>query len=298
MVSVTKAFKSGYVSVAGCPNVGKSTLLNNLIGSKLAIVSSHPQTTRSIIRGILTTKEAQIIFLDTPGIHNPRDSLGDYMVRTAKRTFQEVNIIYLLVETRPPAEQEVRIIQHAKEFEKQVFLLINKIDIVRKNAILPVIDAYQRLMEFTEIIPVSALKGDNLDTLLAMTIKYLPEGPHYFPEDITSDQIQREFISEFIREKIYSTTYEEVPYSSIVVIEDMQERQGGGAYIQATIYIEKESQKGIIIGKHGKMIKRIGSMARKEIETFLGYSVFLDLRVKVEKEWRRDSKSLRKFGYY
>jgi GTP-binding protein Era len=298
MVSVTKAFKSGYVSVAGCPNVGKSTLLNNLIGSKLAIVSSHPQTTRSIIRGILTTKEAQIIFLDTPGIHNPRDSLGDYMVRTAKRTFQEVNIIYLLVETRPPAEQEVRLIQHAKEFEKQVFLLINKIDIVRKNAILPVIDAYQRLMEFTDIIPVSALKGDNLDTLLAMTIKYLPEGPHYFPEDITSDQIQREFISEFIREKIYSTTYEEVPYSSIVVIEDMQERQGGGAYIQATIYIEKESQKGIIIGKHGKMIKRIGSMARKEIETFLGYSVFLDLRVKVEKEWRRDSKSLRKFGYY
>lgn len=297
-VKADKPFKAGYVSIAGCPNVGKSTLVNRLIGVKLAIVSPKPQTTRNTIRGILTTNEAQIIFLDTAGIHSPRDRLGDYMVRSAKRTLAEANIIYLLVESKHPDEQTVGLIEHLKTLQKSTFLLINKVDIIQKDKILPVIDAYRHLMNFAEIIPISALKGENIENLYEITVQYLPAGPRYFPADITSDQIEREFIAEFIREKIYSCTHAEIPYSAVVVIEDMQERQGGGAYIRAIIYLERESQKGIVIGKGGKMIKRIGELARSDIEGLLGYAVYLDLQVRVAKSWRKEIKSLKKFGYH
>ena len=290
-------FKSGYVSIVGRPNVGKSTLVNHLVGAKLSIVTPRPQTTRTTVRGILTTDEAQIIFLDTAGIHKPKDRLGEYMVSEAKKTFADANIIYLMVETVSPGAQELQLIEELKHIKKPVFLLINKVDRVPKGTILPVIDAYQDLMKFDEIVPLSALEGDNIDTLLKLTVDYLAEGPCFFPPDITSDQIEREFISEFIREKIYLNTYEEIPYSTAVVIEDMNEREAGGAYIRAVIYVEKDSQKGIIIGKGGEMIKKIGEMARRDIEEFMGYKVFLELHVKVEKGWRKEIKSLRKLGY-
>jgi GTP-binding protein Era len=290
-------FRSGYVSVAGFPNVGKSTLLNRLIGSKLSIVSPKPQTTRSTMRGILTTDKAQIIFLDTAGIHRPKDKLGDYMVNSIKMTFHEADVIYLMVESTPPRSHDIDLIGQVKEAGKTTFLIINKVDLVKKDTLLPLIDHYRNVMEFDEIVPVSALKGDNVDRLLELTVSCLPEAPAYFPEDIVSDQIEREFISEFIREKVYLNTREEIPYSTAVVIEDMKEREGGGAYIMATIYLEKDSQKGIVIGSGGKMVKKIGEDARREIEQFLGYPVYLDLQVKVEKKWRGKTASLKKLGY-
>ena len=292
-----KVFKSGYVAIVGSPNVGKSTLVNRLVGAKLSIVTPKPQTTRSTIRGILTTDEAQIIFMDTAGLHKPQDQLGEYMVTAAKKTFTEANIIYLLVENKLPREQEIQIIEEMKQIKKPVFLLINKVDLVPKGSILPIIDSYQALMNFAEIIPVSALKGDNVDRLLEMTGKYLPQGPCYYPADVTSDQIEREFIAEFIRAKIFLNTFQEIPYSCAVSIEDMKERESGGAFIRAVIYVEKDSQKGIIIGRGGEMIKKIGEQARRAIENFMGYQVYVELMDKVEKGWRKEIKSLRKLGY-
>jgi GTPase len=292
-----KQFKSGYVAIIGGPNVGKSTLVNRLVGAKLSIVTPKPQTTRSIIRGILTTDEAQIIFMDTAGIHKPKDMLGEYMVNAAKKTFFDANIIYLMVENAAPRPQDRQLIEELRETGKPVFLLINKVDLVPKQSILPVIEAFSSAMDFAEIVPVSALNGDNTEALLRETIARLPEGPPYFPEDITSDQIEREFIAEFVREQIFLHTFEEVPYSTAVVIDDMTERETGGAYIISTIYVEKDSQKGIIIGKGGQMIKKIGEAARREIEEFMGYKVYLELHVKVEKSWRREIKALRRLGY-
>lgn len=292
-----QVFKSGYVSIAGSPNVGKSTLVNRLVGDKLSIVTPRPQTTRKTIRGILTTDNAQIIFMDTAGLHKPQDPLGEYMVKTAKKTFVEANIIYLMVETHQPHAAEMRIIDELKQIKKTIFLVINKVDAVPKSSILPVIDAYQQLMNFPEIIPISALNGDNVDRLLELTVDYLPEGPCYYPPDITSDQIEREFIAEFIREKIFLNTFQEIPYSCAVLIDDMKERERGGAFIRAIIYVEKDSQKGIIIGKGGEMIKKIGEQARREIENFLGYQVYVELMVKVEKNWRKEITALRKLGY-
>ncbi len=290
-------FRAGFVSVAGLPNVGKSTLVNRIIGSKLAIVSPRPQTTRGTIKGIFTNDDAQIVYLDTPGIHCPKDKLGDYMVDAVQKTLQHADIIYLTVESTSPHRRDTELISQVKEADKTTFLVINKVDLVKKENLLPVIDKYSKIMEFSEIVPVSALKGDNVDRLLELTISCMPESPAYFPVDIVSDQIEREFISEFIREKVYFHTREEIPYSSAVVIDDMKERKGGGAYITATIYIERDSQKGIVIGRAGKMIKKIGEAARREIEEFLGYSVYLDLKVKVEKNWRTNARSLKKLGY-
>ncbi|MEI6127652.1 MAG: GTPase Era, partial [Pseudomonadota bacterium] len=282
-MSNKESFKSGYVSVAGFPNVGKSTLLNRLVGSKLAIVSPRPQTTRGVMKGILTTAKAQIIFLDTAGIHRPKDKLGHYMVNAAKMTFQEADIVYLMVEPALPRQEEVELIEQVKQAGKTTFLVINKVDLVQKETLLPLIDTYGKIMDFKEIVPVAARGGDNVDRLLDLTIACLPEAPAFYPEDIVSDQIEREFIAEFIRERLYFNTHDEIPYSSAVVIEDMKEREGGGAYIRAIIYLEKDSQKGIVIGQGGSMIKKIGQGARREIERFLGYPVYLDLQVKVEK---------------
>jgi GTPase len=297
-MSKSKNFKAGFVSVSGMPNVGKSTLVNHLIGSKLAIVSPKPQTTRGVIKGILTTDTAQIIFLDTAGIHTPKDKLGDFMVAAAKMTFAEADIIYMLVECQKPHHADVELARELKKTGKRVFLIINKIDRVQKDVLLPLIDSYKGLMDFNEIIPVSALSGENLDRLLETTIANLPESSAFYPDDIISDQVQRDFIAEFIREKIFHYTQQEIPYSTAVVIEEMKEREEGGAYIQAVIYVEKESQKGILIGSGGAMIKKIGFDARREIQQFMGYGgVYLDLQVKVEKHWRENIKSLKKLGY-
>jgi len=296
-MSEKKHFKSGYVSVAGLPNVGKSTLVNRLIGSRLSIVSPRPQTTRGVVKGILTTEHAQIVFFDTAGIHRPKDKLGDYMVETARMTFQEADLIYLLVESSAPRPEELELIQQVHEAGKPVLLIINKVDLVQKETILPLIETYSKGVQFDEIIPISAREGDNVDRLLELTIARLPESPALYPEDIVSDQIEREFISEFIRERIFFNTRDEIPYSTAVTIEDMTEREGGGAYIRALIYLERDSQKGILIGKGGAKIKKIGQEARRTIEQFLGYKVYLDLQVKVEKKWRENIKALRKLGY-
>ncbi|MCX5900425.1 MAG: GTPase Era [Proteobacteria bacterium] len=297
-MSKHESFKAGFVSVVGLPNVGKSTLVNHLIGSKLAIVSPKPQTTRSVIKGILTTGQAQIVFFDTAGIHSPKDKLGDFMVAAAKMTFEEADIIFMLVECQKPRHSDIELSRELKKTGKRVFLVINKIDRIQKDLLLPLIESYQGLMEFAEIVPVSALSGENMDRLLEITIATLPEAPALYPEDIISDQIQRDFIAEFIREKIFHYTQEEIPYSTAVVIEDMKEREEGGAYIRANIYVEKDSQKGILIGSGGSMIKKIGRDARREIQQFMGYGgVYLDLQVKVEKHWRENIKALKKFGY-
>jgi GTP-binding protein Era len=290
-------FKAGYVSVAGLPNVGKSTLLNQIMGSKLAIVSPKPQTTRGVMRGIYTTDEAQIIFLDTAGMHKPQDSLGEFMVDSVLKSFKDADVIYLIVECLKPKKHEIELIEKVKAENKTTFLIVNKVDLVKKEELLPIIEYYRSIMDFEEIFPVSALNGDNVDVLLKETVSRMPFSPAYYPEDIVSDQIERDFISEFIREKVYNNTREEIPYSSAVVVEDMTERENGGAYISATIYLEKDSQKGILVGKGGSMIKKIGRDARFEIERFLGFKVYLDLQVKVKPKWRKDIKSLRKLGY-
>ena len=290
-------FKAGYVSVAGLPNVGKSTLLNQIMGSKLAIVSPKPQTTRGVMRGIFTTDEAQIIFLDTAGMHKPQDSLGEFMVDSVFKSFKDADVIYLIVECLKPKKHEIELIEKVKSQNKTTFLIVNKVDLVKKEELLPIIEYYRSIMDFEEIFPVSALNGDNVDALLKETVLKMPFSPAYYPEDIVSDQIERDFISEFIREKVYNNTREEIPYSSAVVVEDMTERENGGAYISATIYLEKDSQKGILVGKGGSMIKKIGRDARFEIERFMGFKVYLELQVKVKPKWRKDIKSLRKLGY-
>ena len=296
-MDVKENFKAGYVSVAGLPNVGKSTLLNQIMGSKLAIVSPKPQTTRGVMRCIFTTDEAQIIFLDTAGMHKPQDSLGEFMVDSVFKSFKDADVIYLIVECLKPKKHEIELIEKVKSQNKTTFLIVNKVDLVKKEELLPIIEYYRSIMDFEEIFPVSALNGDNVDALLKETVSRMPFSPAYYPEDIVSDQIERDFISEFIREKVYNNTREEIPYSSAVVVEDMTERENGGAYISATIYLEKDSQKGILVGKVGSMIKKIGRDARFEIERFMGFKVYLELQVKVKPKWRKDIKSLRKLGY-
>ena len=292
-MDVKENFKAGYVSVAGLPNVGKSTLLNQIMGSKLAIVSPKPQTTRGVMRCIFTTDEAQIIFLDTAGMHKPQDSLGEFMVDSVFKSFNDADVIYLIVECLKPKKHEIELIEKVKSQNKTTFLIVNKVDLVKKEELLPIIEYYRSIMDFEEIFPVSALNGDNVDALLKETVSRMPFSPAYYPEDIVSDQIERDFISEFIREKVYNNTREEIPYSSAVVVEDMTERENGGAYISATIYLEKDSQKGILVGKGGSMIKKIGRDARFEIERFMGFKVYLELQVKVKPKWRKDIKSLR-----
>ncbi len=290
-------FKAGYIALAGLPNVGKSTLMNRIIGSKLSIVTPKPQTTRGVVRGILTTETAQMIFFDTAGIHRPHDRLGTYMVESARATFRDADIIYVLMEASEPSAEQLELIEQISTLAKPTFLIINKVDLVRKDTLLPLIERCSRLMNFMEVVPVSALQGDNVDELVALTVTCLPISAPYYPEDIMSDQIERDFIAEFIREQVFKNTHEEIPYSSAVLIEDMQERENGGAFIRATIVVEKDSQKGIVLGKGGSMIKKIGMDARRAIETFMGYKVYLELFVKVDKKWRENPKSLKRLGF-
>ena len=290
-------FHSGYVSLIGRPNVGKSTLLNTILGEKIAIVTSKPQTTRNRITGIKTISNAQIIFIDTPGIHKPRQKLGEAMNRVAYESLEEVDIVLFMVEPEAPGSGDLFVLERIKPVAKPVFLLINKVDIVKKPEVLPVIEAYSKLYPFSEIIPLSALKSNGIDELIGTIIKYLPEGPKLFPDDVITDQIERFMASEIIREKIIEATKEEVPYSAAVEIDEWAEREDGVVFVRANIYIEREGQKGIIIGKQGLRLKSIGSKARHDIESLLGTRVFLELWVKIRKDWRSDERTLRELGF-
>ncbi len=288
-------FKSGFISIIGRPNVGKSTLLNVLLGEKIAIISNKPQTTRNRILGIVNQPGAQFVFMDTPGIHKPMHKMNEVMVKTALQTYKEVDVILMLVEaTERPGGGDRFIIETLSEVRTPVFLLINKTDLIKKEALLPLIQEYGTLYPFAEIIPVSALKND-LGGLVETILKRLPHGPKYFPDDQLTDQPERFIVSELIREKVFELTKEEIPYSTAVVIEEMKE-EPEITRIHAVIYVERDSQKGILIGKGGGMLKQIGTLARLDAEKLLGTKIFLKLFVKVKKDWREDDRMLKNFG--
>lgn len=290
-------FKSGFVTLIGRPNVGKSTLMNHLIGQKIAITSSRPQTTRNRIQTVYTSDEGQIVFVDTPGIHKPKNKLGNYMVHIAERSLEEVDVILWLVEpTTFIGAGERHIIEQLKKVKTPVILVINKTDKVKKEEVLTFIDAYRKEMDFSEIVPVSALKGDNTDTLISCIMAYLPYGEPFYDEDTVTDQPERQIVAELIREKALRCLEEEIPHGIAVVIESMKFRRKI-ADIEATIICERESHKGIIIGKKGAMLKKIGSQARTEIEDMLECRVNLQLWVKVRKGWRDSDLYMKNFGY-
>ncbi len=296
---MSKKFHSGFVSIIGRPNVGKSTLMNCIIGEKIAIMSGKPQTTRNQIQSVLTTEDSQIIFIDTPGIHKPKSKLGNYMVKSAENTFNNVDVILYLIEPYEKIkDSDMAILERLKGTKTPVFLVINKIDTVEKPELLKVIDSYSKVLDFAEIIPVSALKGINKDTLLDTVRKYLPEGPKYFPEDMITDQPERQIVAELIREKGLKLLQDEIPHGLAVEITSMKKREKSDMVdIEATIYCERETHKGIIIGKQGSMLKKIGSNARYDIERLLGNPVNLQLWIKVKKDWRDSDFLLKNFGY-
>ncbi len=292
-----KGYRSGYVSIIGRTNVGKSTLLNSILGEKIAIVTPKPQTTRNRIIGIKTLSEAQIIFIDTPGIHKPRHKLGEAMVKTAIGALKEVDVILFMVEPRNPGSGDSFIIELLKGIKIPVFLLINKIDTIKKPELLPLIENLRGLYPFKEIIPISALTQDGIELLMSRICDYLPHGPKYYPDETVTDQIEKFMISEIIREKITEMTEEEVPHSVAVEVIEWKERENGLISIRSNIYVERESQKGIIIGKKGRMLKSIGTAARIDIEKLLNTKIFLELWVKVIKDWRDDTRTLKELGY-
>lgn len=292
-------FKSGFIALIGRPNVGKSTLLNALVGEKIAIVSPKPQTTRSRITGIKTTEAAQLIFVDTPGLARPRTALNRHMIQVAREAFQNVDLILLITEASG-TDQLARddfILQQLEGVKTPTFLVINKIDLIDNRQVLPLIAAYQQRFPFTEYVPISALKGVNIDELLQTIIKYLPEGPRYFPSDQLTDQPERFLIAELIREQIFIQTEQEVPYQTAVIVEQLEDTDSGVLRVDATIYVERDSQKGIIIGKRGSRLKQIGQAARQEIERILNTRVYLALWVKVRRDWSDNEQLIRDMGY-
>ncbi len=295
----SEIFKSGYVSIVGEPNVGKSTLLNALMGEKLAIVTPKPQTTRNQITGIVTTERYQIIFLDTPGIVTPRYLLHNEMVKTAYRAIEDADlIVYMIDASRLPPQLEVQILDRLQRRKSNnVFLGINKIDLLDARTLLPIIAAYKEKFPFLEIVPFSARKSSDVLKLRNLIISHLPNGPIYFPDDQISDLPERFFVAETIREKIFLQTQQEIPYASGVTVEAFKSRRNGTVYIRAIIYVERKSQKQILIGNRAGMIKEIGQLARKEIERFLEARVFLELQVSIKPDWRRDGKKLKDMGY-
>lgn len=293
-----KKFKSGYVSIIGEPNVGKSTLLNAMMGEKLAIVTPKPQTTRNQITGIVTTEVYQIIFVDTPGVLKPRYRLHNEMVKAAYRAIRDADVVIYMIDVQQPTPLlEESILDKIQTARQKTILAINKIDRISSLALLPIITEYSEKFPFTEILPISAKTKEGVSKLLDLIVAYLPEGPRYFPEDQISDKPERFFIAETIREKLFINAQQEIPYASSVVVEEFKERSNGITYIRALIYAERESQKRILIGERGKMIKRIGRLARMEIEQFLNSRVFLDLHVSVKANWRRDPRKLKDMGY-
>ena len=292
--------KTGFVALIGRPNVGKSTLMNRLIGQKIAITSNKPQTTRNRIQTVYTEERGQIIFLDTPGIHKAKNKLGEYMVNAAKQTMNDVDVVLWLVEpTTYIGAGEQQIAMNLKNCKKPVILVINKVDTVKKEEILKFIDAYRNIVNFDEIVPVSALKGQNTDDLVDAIFKYLPYGPMYYDEDTVTDQPMKQIAAELIREKALRCLSDEIPHGLAVTIERMRERLDGSNIIDidATIICERDSHKGIIIGKGGEMLKKIGSAARFEIERMMDMQVNLKLWVKVKKEWRDNDLLMKNYGY-
>ncbi|SFU93529.1 GTPase Era [Alicyclobacillus macrosporangiidus] len=294
-----QAFRSGFAALIGRPNVGKSTLLNALIGQKVAIMSSRPQTTRNRIRGVLTTEAAQVIFIDTPGIHEPRHRLGKYMVEAAVSTLREVDVVLLVVDAERPATREDHLVfERLAGLRTPVLLVINKVDLVPKPQLLEVIDRLRTVHPFRHIIPVSAKDGTQLDTLKRLLVAELPEGPKYYPDDMVTDHPERFIIAEYIREKVLHLTREEVPHSVMVDIEQLERREDSNVlYVHAVIYTERESQKAILIGKRGAMLKQIGQLARQELEALFGTRVYLELWVKVKKDWRNQPGMLHRWGF-
>ncbi|WP_054741331.1 GTPase Era [Cellulosilyticum ruminicola] len=294
-----QGFKSGFVSIIGRPNVGKSTLMNTLIGEKVAIMSNKPQTTRNRIQTVLTTEDFQAIFIDTPGIHTPKNKLGEYMVKAATTTLNEVDAIFYLVEADPfIGKLDQEIIERLKTVNTPVFLCINKIDSVSKEIILQTIDVYSKAYDFKEIIPISAYERTNIDSILKCIPNYLPEGPQFFPDDMLTDQPERQIVAEIIREKALHLLDKEIPHGIAVEIDTMKRREKGNMVdIEATIVCERESHKRIIIGKQGQMIKEIGSKARYDIERLLGSKTYLTLWVKIKKNWRDSDFLIKNYGY-
>lgn len=291
-------FKSGFVTIIGRPNVGKSTLLNSVLGQKIAIMSDKPQTTRNKIQGFYTTEDAQIIFIDTPGIHKPKHKLGEFMVNAAQQTFNEVDVILYLVDaTAEFGGGEEYIINQLQKVKTPVFLIINKIDLLSRENVLPIIKQYSDKYNFAEVIPISALKMENVAHLLEALGKYLPEGPQFYPEDMITDQPERAIMAEFIREKVLQLTREEIPHSVAVEIEQVKTRSDEMVYVGAIIYVERDSQKGIVIGKKGNLLKEVGRLSRIEMENLLGSKIFLELWVKVKSDWRNKDIALRNFGF-
>lgn len=291
--------KSGFVSLIGRPNAGKSTLLNHILGEKIAIVSDKPQTTRNRILGIYNDKDSQVIFVDTPGVHKPRHRLGEYMAEATNAGLFEGDIVYYVVDaTKAFGGGEAYIIERFKRLKMPVYLLLNKIDLLAKEDLLALIAQWQERYDFTEIFPISALQGDNVDRLLEVTLKALPEGIAYYPSDIITDQPERQVVAELIREKVFMLTEEEIPHSTAVTIELMERREKDDKLIiHGLIYVERDSQKGMVIGKGGKLLKKIGILARKDIEHLLGEEVYLKLWVKVKRDWQDKGHILLELGF-
>lgn len=294
-----KQFKSGLVAIIGRPNVGKSTLMNQVIGQKIAIMSDKPQTTRNKIHGVYTTNDSQVVFLDTPGIHKRQSKLGDYMNQTALSTLGEVEAALFLVDASEGIGGGDRYIaEQLQKIKTPIILVMNKIDKIEPPALLPLIEQYRKLHDFAEIVPISAKLGNNVDTLLEQIQKYLPPGPQYYPEDQVTDHPEQFVCAELIREKILHMTREEIPHSIAVTIEDMRVEENGTVYISAVIFVERDSQKGIIIGKQGALLKEVGRQARQDIQRLLGSKIFLELWVKVKKDWRNQERVLRDLGFH
>jgi len=300
MLETRSGYKSGFISIIGRPNVGKSTFLNRVIGQKIAIMSDKPQTTRNKVQGVLTTDDSQMIFIDTPGIHKPKHKLGDFMLKVSKNTLREVDVIMFMVN----AEQKLGkgdefILEMLAGNPTPVFLVINKIDAIHPDELMGIIESYKERYDFAEIVPISALQGNNVENLLVTLAKYLPEGPQYYPDDQVTDHPERFIISELIREKVLHLTREEIPHSIAVVIDKIRrdEENEDKIHVAATIIVERDSQKGIVIGKRGALLKEVGTRARKDIEMLLGSKVYLELWVKVQKDWRNKATHLRDFGF-
>ncbi len=292
-------FKSGFISILGRPNVGKSTLLNRLVGDKIAIVSEKPQTTRNRILGIKNVEGGQFIFIDTPGLHQGRSELNQRMARTAIASGRDADVLLFMIEAPAPhVEKDRQMIESLRGSKGVPFLVINKIDLGKKKALLPIIDQYQRLYPFEKIIPASAVTGEGVDILLDEILNDLPESPPYYPEDMLTDQTERFLVSEIIRENVIHQSYQEIPYSTAVTIEEFKEApERNLVVIKGTIHVERNSQKKILIGKGGQKLKKIGETARKEVEALLGARVYLELWVNVEKNWTQDPHALDRLGY-
>lgn len=290
--------RSGFVTLIGRPNVGKSTLLNQIIGEKISIISDKIQTTRNAIHGIYTDADSQIIFIDTPGVHKPKNKLGDYMVDISLQSLNDVDITIFMINAKEGyGKGDKFILEKLKGLKKPVFLLINKVDLLNPEEVFQLIEEYRTMYDFSEIVPISALNGNNVRTLLDLLKKYIPEGPQYYDDNQITNRSLKFMISELIREKVLHHTEEEIPHSINVIIETMEKRNNNTQYIQALVVTERASQKGILIGKQGKMLKKIGQEARADIEDLLGEKVFLDIWVKVQKDWRNKPSLLNDYGF-